>query len=107
MFLLTIPCTGERTTNFTALLTNGGTVGTWDISISFFYLGIDYGWACSAKYAWYAFQPGHQQVCQRHSRAIKVFGLASAFFRMGQVSQPKVFSNAGVLLVFMAGSFYD
>jgi hypothetical protein len=45
-------------------------------------------------------------VCQRHSRAIKVFGLASAFFRMGQVSQAKVFSEEGVILVFMVNSFH-
>jgi hypothetical protein len=38
-------------------------------------------------------------VCQRHSRAIKVLGLASAFFRMGQVSQAKVFSEEGAGLV--------
>jgi hypothetical protein len=46
-------------------------------------------------------------VCQRHSRAVKVFGLASAFFRMGQVSQAKVFSEVEVCLVFMVGSFQD
>jgi hypothetical protein len=62
---------------------------------------------CSARCAWYAFQPGHQPVCQRHSRAIKDLGLASAFFRMGQVSQAKVFSDEGVALVFMVSSFHD
>jgi hypothetical protein len=46
-------------------------------------------------------------VCQRHSRAINDLGLASAFFRMGQVSQAKVFSEEGVLLVFMVGSFFQ
>jgi hypothetical protein len=40
-------------------------------------------------------------VCQRHSRDITDLGLASAFFRMAQVSQAKVFSEVGVLLVFM------
>jgi hypothetical protein len=40
-------------------------------------------------------------VCQRHSRAIKVLGLASVFFRIVQVSQAKVFSEDGVSLVFM------
>jgi hypothetical protein len=67
---------------------------------------LSYGFAFSARCAWYAFQPGHQRVCQRHSHAIKVFGLASAFFRMGQVSQAKVFSEEGVRLVFMVGSFH-
>jgi len=46
-------------------------------------------------------------VCQRHSRDIKDLGLASAFFRMGQVSQAKAFSEEGVLLVFMVGSFFQ
>jgi len=41
-----------------------------------------------ARCAWYAFQPGHQPVCQRHSRDIKALGLASAFFRIAHVSQP-------------------
>jgi hypothetical protein len=40
-------------------------------------------------------------VCQRHSRAIKDLGLASAFFLMEQVSQAKVFSEDGVWSVFM------
>jgi hypothetical protein len=44
-------------------------------------------------------------VCQRHSRAIKALGLASAFFRIAQVSQPYVFSGEGVWLVFMLFSF--
>ena len=55
---------------------------------------------CSARCAWYAFQPGHQPVCQRHSRDIKALGLVSAFFRIAQVSQPKVFSCEGVWLFF-------
>ena len=63
--------------------------------------------APSAKCAWYAFQPGHQPVCQRHSRAFKDLGLASAFFRMEQVSHAKVFSEEGVRLGFMAGSCHD
>jgi hypothetical protein len=44
-------------------------------------------------------------VCQRHSRAIKVLGLASAFFLNVQVSQAKVFSEEGLLFVFMVDSF--
>jgi len=44
-------------------------------------------------------------VCQRHSRAIKVLGLASAFCLMLQVSQAKVFSVEEVKSVFMIGSF--
>jgi hypothetical protein len=40
-------------------------------------------------------------VCQRHSRALKVLGLASAIFRIWQVSQAKAFSEDGVSLVFM------
>jgi hypothetical protein len=40
-------------------------------------------------------------VCQRHSRAIKLLGLASAFFRIAQVSQAKVFSVDGLGLDFM------
>jgi hypothetical protein len=40
-------------------------------------------------------------VCQRHSRAIKVLGLASAFFRIWHVSQAKVFSEDGLGLVIM------
>jgi hypothetical protein len=63
-----------------------------------------YLFACSARYAWYAFQPGHQPVCQRHSRAIKVLGLASAFFLMTQVSQAKVLSEEVIRLVFMVFS---
>ena len=46
-------------------------------------------------------------MCQRHSRAIKDFGLASAFFLIEQVSQANVFSEEGVLLVFMGGSFFQ
>ena len=45
-------------------------------------------------------------MCQRHNRAIKVLGLASVFFLIGQVSQAKVFSDVGVLLVFMVDSFH-
>jgi hypothetical protein len=41
---------------------------------------------CSASERWYAFQPGHQPVCQRHSRAHHLVGLASARLRMGQFS---------------------
>jgi len=44
-------------------------------------------------------------VCQRQSRAIKVFGLASAFCLILQVSQAIVFSKEGVKLVFMEVSF--
>jgi hypothetical protein len=44
---------------------------------------------------------------QQDSRAIKVLGLASAFFRMEQVSQAKVFSDEGVGLEFMVFSFLD
>jgi len=77
--LLIMPCTGERNTNFMALLTKGGTVVAWDISASFFCFGDYYDFACSARYVWYSFQPEHQLVCQRHKRAIKDFGLASAF----------------------------
>jgi hypothetical protein len=57
-----------------------------------------------AKWAWYAFQPGHQPVCQRQSRANKDLGLASAFFRIGQVSQVKVFSEGAVFCVFIVFS---
>jgi hypothetical protein len=46
-------------------------------------------------------------VCQRHSRAIKDLGLASAFFLVGQVSQAKVFSEEGIFLVLMVDSFHD
>jgi hypothetical protein len=99
--LLIIPWTGERNTNFMALFTNGGTVVAWDISASYFLYWYYYDFACSARWAWYAFQPGHQVVCQRHSRAIKDFGLASAFCRIGQVSQPNAFSVDGVWFVFM------
>jgi hypothetical protein len=45
-------------------------------------------------------------VCQRHNRLIKDLGLASAFFRMGQVSQAKVLVEEGVLLVFIVDSFH-
>jgi hypothetical protein len=68
---------------------------------------LSYGFACSARCAWYAFQPGHQPVCQRHSRAIKDLGLASAFFLVGQVSQAKVFFLEGVFLVSMVDSFLE
>jgi hypothetical protein len=37
-------------------------------------------------------------VCQRHNRAINVFGFASAFFRIAQVSQAKVFSEKARLV---------
>ena len=40
-------------------------------------------------------------MCQRQSRAISDLGLASAFFLVGQVSQAKVFSGAGIRSVFM------
>jgi hypothetical protein len=43
-------------------------------------------------------------VCQRHSRAIKVLGLASAFVLIGQVSQAIVFSVDDIRLVFMVFS---
>jgi hypothetical protein len=46
-------------------------------------------------------------VCQRHSRAIKVLGLASAFFLVAQFSQAKVFSEEDGLLVFIVNSFHD
>jgi hypothetical protein len=48
-------------------------------------------------------------VCQRHSRAIKDLGLASAFFLMLQVSQANVFpeDEEGALLVFIVDSFHD
>ena len=46
-------------------------------------------------------------MCQRQIRAIKDLGLASAFFLVGQVSQAKVFSEVGVLLVFMVDSFHE
>jgi hypothetical protein len=62
---------------------------------------------CSAKYAWYAFQPGHQPVCQRHSRANKDLGLVSAFFRTEQVSQAKAFCEEGIRLVFIVHSFHN
>jgi hypothetical protein len=64
-----------------------------------------YGFVCLARWVWYAFQPGHQPVCQRHSRAMKDLGLASAFFLVGQVSQAKVFSEEDILLVLMVDSF--
>jgi len=44
-------------------------------------------------------------VCQRHNRAIKDLGLASAFCLIAQVSQAKVFSLVGMGLVFMSFSF--
>jgi len=46
-------------------------------------------------------------VCQRHSRDINLLGLASAFFRMEQVAQAKVFSEVVFLSVFMVLSFHD
>jgi hypothetical protein len=46
-------------------------------------------------------------VCQRHSRDINRLGLASAFFRIEQVSQAKVFSELFVRSVFMFLSFHD
>jgi len=64
-----------------------------------------HAFACSARCAWYALQPGHQPVCQRHNRAKNDFGLASAFFLLGQVSQANVFFEEGVWLVFMIDSF--
>jgi hypothetical protein len=66
-----------------------------------------YGFPGLARCAWQAYQPGHQPVCQRHSRAIKDLGLASAFFLMGQVSQAKVFSDEDVLLIFITDFFHD
>jgi hypothetical protein len=60
---------------------------------------------CSARWAWYAFQPGHQPVCQRHIRLIKDFGSSSAFFLIVQVSQAIVFSDSGFVFVFMFFSF--
>lgn len=44
-------------------------------------------------------------MCQRHNRAIKDLGLASAFFLVGQVSQAKVFSVGEVGLVSISLSF--
>jgi hypothetical protein len=44
-------------------------------------------------------------VYQRHSRAIKVLGLASAFLRVAQFSQAGVFAADGVRFVFMFFSF--
>ena len=38
---------------------------------------------------------------------MKDLGLASAFFRVGQVSQAKVVGAEGVLLVFMVDPFLD
>lgn len=67
---------------------------------------LSYSLACSARWAWYSFQPGHQRVCQRHSRAIKDLGFSSAFLRIGQVSQPKVFSADEVGLVFILFSLW-
>lgn len=46
-------------------------------------------------------------MCHFHSRAIKDLGLASAFFRVGQVSQAKVFCGEVGLLVFMGDSFLN
>lgn len=46
-------------------------------------------------------------MCHFHSRDMKDFGLASAFFRILQVSQAKFFSVEGVNSVFMAYSFHD
>lgn len=43
-------------------------------------------------------------MCQRHSRAIKVLGLASAFLRIEHVSQAKVFSEDCDWFVFMVFS---
>jgi hypothetical protein len=54
---------------------------------------------------WTFVQPGHQPVCQRQIRDIKALGLASAFFRIAQVSQGKVFSDEDVRLGFMIFSF--
>jgi hypothetical protein len=52
-------------------------------------------------------QPGHQPVCQRHNRAMKDLGLASAFFRLIQVSQANVFLGEGVFFVFMRHFFQE
>jgi hypothetical protein len=45
-----------------------------------------------ARDSWYFFQPGHQVVCQRHNLDMNDFGFASAFKRIGHVSQRIVFS---------------
>jgi len=43
---------------------------------------------CSlARAVWYAFQPGHQPVCQRHNLAMREFGFCSARFRKPQLAQ--------------------
>ena len=48
-----------------------------------------------ASSRWYAFQPGHQPVCQRHRRANSVLGCASARFRIGQSAHldPAIWSS--------------
>ena len=57
-------------------------------------------WPAAFNSAWYAFQPGHQVVCQRHSLERRALGFSSARARMGHVAQLEAFLASSL----MAGS---
>jgi hypothetical protein len=59
----------------------------------------------SANCRWYAFQPGHQVVCQRQRRAINELGFSSARRRIGHVShEASVFFISLIFLSYWANA---
>jgi hypothetical protein len=105
--LLTIPCTGERNTNFIALLTNGGTVVAWDISASFFTPYSRLWLRLFSQMCLVSFPAGAPAGVPAPQPGYQGFRISFSLFPQRAGFTGKIFSGEGVWLIFIVVSFHD